>query len=167
MTLSVIVAVSENGIIGRGNGLPWHLPADLRRFRRITMGHAIIMGRKTWQSIGRPLPGRRSIVVSRDPTFAPDGARVVRSLDEALSAAAAERAGSEDDEVFVIGGQSLFELAVPRADRVYLTQVHAKVEGDVTFDSGPLDAFRLIEEQRHEQDEAHEYAYTFRVYEHP
>jgi dihydrofolate reductase len=126
--VSLVVAIAQNGVIGRDGGLPWHLPEDLRHFRRVTTGHAIIMGRKTWDSIGRPLPKRRSIVVSRQPALRLDGAEVAGSLDEALALAA-----QTDPEPMVIGGASMYEAALPRADRIYLTEVLEDAEGDVRF----------------------------------
>jgi dihydrofolate reductase len=137
MKLSVIAAVSENGVIGRDNALPWRLPADLGRFKALTMGHSIIMGRKTWESIGRALPGRRSIVLTRDRARALPGAETASSLD----------------------------LALPRAQRVYLTRVHARIDGDVHFPEGVLDGFRLAGDERHEPDGKNPYPYSFQVYE--
>ncbi len=159
MIVSLIVAVAENGVIGRAGKLPWHLPEDLKRFKRLTVGHPVIMGRKTWESIGRPLPGRRNLVVSRTPGYAAEGAEVFASLDEALAAAAGE------DEVFVIGGAALYAEAMPRADRLYLTRVHATVEGDVTFPGLDPAAWTLVSEDRREADARHDHAFSFRVYE--
>jgi len=157
--LSCIWAISENGVIGRDGALPWRLPADLRRFRRLTTGHAIVMGRRTWESIGRPLPERRSIVLSRDPSFRAPGAEVVRSLDEALELA------RDDSDVFVIGGATVYRIAVPRADRLHVTLVHAQIDGDVKLPSDVLDGFRLVADERHEGEGKNEHAYSFRVYE--
>lgn len=158
MKVSLILAMAENRVIGRGNDLPWHLPADLKRFKALTLDHTIVMGRKTWESIGRPLPRRRSIVISRNPDYEADGAEVAGSLDEALALAAG------DDEVFVIGGAAVFAAAVPRADRVYLTRVHAEVAGDIACP--PLDdgSWVLVEEERHEANEHHAYPFSFQVY---
>lgn len=125
--LSIIVAVAQNGAIGRDNQLLWHIPNDLKRFKSLTMGHHIIMGRKTWNSIGRPLPGRVSIVVTRNRTLEFEGAQKAYSLEQALAMAA------DDTEVFVIGGGELYRAALPIAARVYLTQVHAPFEGDTSF----------------------------------
>jgi len=127
MIVSIIAAVAANGVIGRGGDLPWRLPDDLRFFKRVTMGHHLVMGRKTWASIGRPLPGRTFVVLSRDPALAIPGVRVVHDLTDALAVA---RAAGES-EAFVIGGAEVFERALPLADRLYLTRVHADVEGDV------------------------------------
>ena len=161
MKISLLVAVSENRIIGKGGGLPWHLPADLKRFKRLTLGHAVIMGRRTFESIGRPLPKRRSIVLSRDPAYAPAGAETAAGLDAALALAAGE------DEVFVIGGSEVFAEALPRADRLYLTRVHAEVEGDVVFDGLDLGAWELVSTERREADERHAHAFSFEVYARP
>jgi dihydrofolate reductase len=125
--IAVIAAVAANGVIGADLTLPWRLPGDLARFRRLTTGHAIVMGRRTWQSLGRALPGRQSIVVSRDPTFEADGGIVVPSLDAALAAVAMP------PPAFVIGGAALFAEALPRASTFHLTEVHAEPVGDVVF----------------------------------
>lgn len=159
MIVSCIVAVSDNRVIGCGNRLPWHLPADLKRFKKLSMGHHIIMGRKTFESIGRLLPGRTSIVITRNPKYEAPGAVLVLSLDEAFEKAAS------DDEVFVIGGEAIFEQALPRADRLYLTRVHASFEGDVFFPACDLEGWTLKEDARHEPDTKNRYAYSFRVYE--
>ncbi len=157
--LSLIVAVAENGTIGRDGALPWHLPDDLRRFKAVTLGHPIIMGRRTYDSIGRPLPGRRSIVLSRDPDYRVDGVEVAGSLDAAL------RAAADQDEVFVIGGAALFDAALPIADRIYLTRVHATVEGDVGFPQLDAKRWRLISDEPHAADAEHRFAFSFRIYE--
>jgi dihydrofolate reductase len=125
--LTLIVARARNGVIGRGNQLPWRLPEDLAHFKRTTMGRPIVMGRKTWESIGRPLPGRRSVVVSRDPGYAAPGAEVVSSVAAALALTAAE------PEVFVIGGAQIYAAALPLATRILLTQIDADFEGDAHF----------------------------------
>ncbi len=125
--LSLIVAVARNGVIGKDNRLPWHIPEDLKRFRALTMGHHIIMGRRTWESIGRPLPGRTSVVITRDADYTASGAQVVHSLTEAVAGCAG------DAEAFVIGGAEIYREALPHADRVYLTEVMADYPGDVSF----------------------------------
>ncbi len=158
-TVSLLVAMAENRVIGNRGELPWRLPADLRRLKRLTTGHAIVMGRRTWESIGRPLPKRRSIVLSRRPGYELKGAEVVSSLDEALALAA------DDDEVFVIGGAELFAAALGRADRLYLTRVHAEVEGDVWMPSFEDGSWELVAEEAHGADERHAYAFTFEIYE--
>ena len=125
--LSLIVAVARNNVIGKGNALPWHFPADLRHFKRITMGHPILMGRKTWESIGRPLPGRTSIVVSRQSGYCAEGAIVVPSIEGAI-----EKAG-QNAEIFVIGGAEIFRQAMQQAQKLYLTRIHCDYEGDIFF----------------------------------
>ena len=126
MIISLVVAMARNRVIGRNNSLPWRLPSDLNRFRRITMGHSIIMGRKTYESIGRPLDGRKNIVVTRSADFSPHGVTVVGSIDEALASA-------NEDEIMVIGGADIFEQTLPRADRIHLTLIHESFDGDAYF----------------------------------
>jgi len=163
MKLSIIVAVAENGVIGREGDLPWRLSADLRRFKRLTMGHAILMGRKTWESIGRPLPGRKSIVISRQGDFATnfDEVSVVGNLEEAISAAS--RASTED--VFAIGGAQIYAMALPHADRLLLTRVQAEVEGDVFFPEVDWDEWRLVEEESCAADEKNDFSHTYQTFE--
>jgi len=158
MRLSLIVAMAENRVIGIDNGLPWTLPADLQHFKRITMGKPIVMGRKTYESLGRPLPGRDNIVVSSNREFQAPGCRVVTSLDEALALAAGA------DEVMVIGGAMLFELALPRAERLYATLVHAEPQGDTWFPAFGSE-WREVSRDVHAADERNEWPYTFLVYE--
>jgi dihydrofolate reductase len=160
--LSIIAAVSENNVIGRDGGLPWRLSADLARFKRLTMGHAIIMGRRTWESIGRPLPGRTSIVISRQSNWRTEGASVAGSLDAALEVA--RQSDVDQSEVFVIGGAAVYALALPRAERLYLTRVHADVEGDVEFPAVDWNAWQLCEESHHAADERNDFAHTFQVW---
>lgn len=146
----MIAAVAANGVIGAGNALPWHLPADLRRFKELTWGRAVVMGRTTWDSLParvRPLPGRVNIVLSRDPEFAPAGATVARSLDDALAAGAASGA-----PVFVIGGAAVYAQALEQATRIYLTRLHFEVAGDAFFP--PLDPRRWRETAREEHPAA-------------
>jgi dihydrofolate reductase len=160
MRVSIIVAVAENGVIGRGGKLPWRLSDDLRRFKKLTMGHTVIMGRRTWESIGRPLPGRQMVVVSRQPDYEATGCQVVPNLDEALEIA--QQAG--DDEAFVIGGAEVYRLALPRADRLYVTRVHANVEGDTRFHEFNLAQWKLLELNRVDADERNEFAFSMEVY---
>ena len=129
MDISIIVAIAENNVIGNNNQLIWHIPDDLKRFKALTMGHHIVMGRKTWESIGRALPGRISIVISRNPNYVAHGAVVVTSLQEAIAKA------QSDTEIFIIGGAQIYEQALPLATKLYLTKVHRSFEGDVTFPS--------------------------------
>jgi dihydrofolate reductase len=158
MRVTLIAAVSENGVIGRGNALPWHLPADLQRFKRLTTGHAVVMGRKTWESIRRPLPHRRNIVISSAPGFQPTGATVVRSLPAAIEAA------RDLAEVFAIGGSRVFEAALPLTDRLELTRVHAQVPGDVFFPKIDFSEWKLVAEERHPADGDHAYPFSFLTY---
>ncbi|QWD62421.1 dihydrofolate reductase [Polynucleobacter sp. MWH-UH25E] len=125
--ISMIVARSRNHVIGRDNQMPWKISADLQFFKRVTMGHPVIMGRKTWESIGRPLPGRRNIVVSRNADYSPAGAELASSLDQALASL------SDSPRVFVIGGEQLFKQAFDRADRLYVTEIDIDIEGGDTF----------------------------------
>ena len=160
-TVSLIVAAAANGVIGRDGGLPWRLPADLRHFKRTTMGHHLIVGRRTWEEVGRPLPGRTMVVVTRDPALQIPEAVVVHSLQEAVAVAV----GAGDDEVFVAGGGQIYRQAMPMADRIYLTRVHVDVEGDTTFPELDGEAWRLVSREDHEADERNPYPYSFLVYE--
>jgi dihydrofolate reductase len=157
--VSLIVAMTPEGVIGRDNDLPWRLPDDLKRFKALTMGRPVIMGRRTWDSIGRPLPGRTSIVLSRSATFAPQGAIVVPDLERALDAAGAV------DEAFVIGGAQVYALALPIARRLYLTLVHGDVAGDARFPTIDPQHWREIERSERPADERHAFAMTFSVLE--
>jgi dihydrofolate reductase len=152
---SLIVAAAENGVIGRGNRLPWHLPADLAHFKRTTLGHPVIMGRRTWESIGKPLPGRRNIVVSRTPGFAAPGCEVAPDL------ATAYARSQDEPEVFVIGGTQLYEAALPGADRIYLTRVLASVEGDARFPDLRPDAWHEESLGEHAADERNAHGLRF------
>jgi len=125
--ITIVAALARNRIIGRGGALPWHIPDDLRRFRQLTLGHPVIMGRRTYESIGRPLPGRDNIVVSRSGRFAAPGCRVAHGLEDAIAAAAPAA------RVFVIGGAEIYALALPAADRLELTEIDAEFEGDALF----------------------------------
>ncbi|MDA0651700.1 MAG: dihydrofolate reductase [Proteobacteria bacterium] len=133
MRLSLIVAAAENGVIGRDNALPWRLSGDLKRFKEITMGKPLIMGRKTFESIGRPLPGRTNIVLSRDPAFRLAGVEVAGDFSSAKNAALEAAHRAEVTEIMVIGGAGIYQLAFPHADRIYLTEVHAEISGDAVF----------------------------------
>jgi dihydrofolate reductase len=162
MVLSSIVAASLNHGIGKGNQLPWHLPADLKFFKATTMGCPVIMGRKTFQSIGRTLPGRKNVVVTRDTNFNADNAFdliVVGSLDEALVKMNAE------NEVFIIGGGEIFSQSMDLVDNIYLTVVNVRLEADVYFPEIDLSQFHLVWEEAHDADEKNEFDYTFRKYE--
>jgi len=158
MRISLIVAMSENRVIGRDGGLPWRLSADLRRFKRLTMGHHIIMGRKTFQTIGRLLPGRTSVVLTRRTGFHAGGAVVAHHIEEAKGLAAG------DDEVFVIGGGEIYREALPSVDRIYMTLVHASIEGDTFFPELQPDDWQIVEQSRHAADDRNEYEHSFLVY---
>lgn len=157
--LSLIVAMTPGRVIGRDNGLPWHLPDDLRRFKAITLGKPVVMGRRTFESIGRPLPGRRNIVLSRRTDFAPAGVEVVRDLDAAVAAA------GDAAEIMVIGGAEIYALALPRATRLYVTEVHGEVAGDVRFPAIDPAAWQEVESVEHPADARHAHAMTFRTLE--
>ena len=133
MKISLIVAVSRNGAIGLNNQLPWYLPEDLKYFKSVTMGKPLIMGRKTFDSIGRPLPGRANIVLTRDPQWTSDGVKVVQSVEQALVAGEIACEAADVDEIMVIGGEQIYRMTIDLADRIYLTQVDADVEGDAFF----------------------------------
>jgi len=159
MRLSLIAAVAENGAIGLDGGLPWHLPADLKFFMKTTVGHTLIMGRKTFDSLDDLLPKRRLIVVTRDRDYRAEGVEVVHDLD-----AAYELARDSDDEVFVAGGSEIFRLALPVTDRFYLTRVHAEPEADTFFPEVDWSRWRLVEEEHHPADERHAHAMSFQIY---
>lgn len=159
MRLSAIVAMASNRVIGVNNQLPWHLPADLKRFKQLTMGHTIVMGRKTYESIGRPLPGRTMIVVTRQRGYAPEGVKVTHSVDEALALARG------DDEVFIIGGAELFVQTLERLDRLYLTRIERDVTGDTHFPEVDLSMWKLIEEEHHPAGPPDALPYAFLTYE--
>lgn len=165
MKLVLIVAVAENGVIGRQGELPWRLSADLRRFKRLTMGHPIIMGRRTWESIGRPLPGRTSIVVSANAEFDPgfEEVRVAVGLDAALELA--RQATGDQGSAFVIGGARLYEAALPSADQLQVTRVRADVGGDVRLSKFQLSDWRMTHSEHHEADDKNQYAMDFETYE--
>lgn len=162
--LSMIVARSQNGIIGRDGGLPWKLSDDLKMFKRTTMGHPIIMGRHTWESLPRkPLPGRQNIVITKDWAYAAIGARVYSNLNAAINAARAIATKDGVEEVFIIGGQSLFERALPMTDILYISEVEAEVEGDVTFPDFDESAFEEVATSHFEANERNDYPFTLRV----
>ena len=142
MMLSAIVAMASNRCIGRDNTLPWRLPADLQRFKRLTLGHTLVMGRKTYESIGRPLPGRTMLVVTRQRDWAPEGIEVAHSLEQAL-----ERA--RGDEVFIAGGAQLYQQTMDRVRRLYLTRIEREYEGDTFFPDVDLSGWRLTAEESH------------------
>ena len=157
MRISLIVALARNRVIGRDNQLPWRLSADLQHFKGLTMGKPIVMGRKTYESIGRPLPGRTNIVVTRDSSFSAEGCRVVHSIDEALVTAGGA------DEVMIMGGENLYSQLLPRADRLYLTEVQAEVSGDAWFPEFDQTQWQELERESHRADEKNEFDYDFVV----
>ncbi len=165
MKISLIAALAENRVIGRDNMLPWRLPNDLQYFKAVTLGKPVIMGRKTWESLGRPLPGRTNIVITRRPGYAPAGARVVWSFDDALELAAQVARLDGVDECLVIGGAEIYALALPRCDRLYLTEVHATVEGDAFFPAFKHAQWREARRERFVASAANPYDYSFVVYE--
>jgi dihydrofolate reductase len=150
--------MAQNGVIGRNNALPWRLPADLQHFKALTMGHVVILGRKTFDSIGRVLQGRRWVVLTRQRDWHHAGVDVAHDLDEAL------RQLSTEPRVFVAGGAEVYRQALPRADRLFLTVIHADVDGDARFPALEASEWRLVEDQRHGADEKHAFPYSFRRY---
>jgi len=159
MRVSLIAALAENRVIGRDNQLPWRISADLKHFKALTMGKPIVMGRKTWESIGRPLPGRKNIVVTRDTAYQAEGCQVVHSIEHALDAA------GEADEVMIIGGAGLYRQTLGRADRLYLTQVKAEVEGDTWFPEIDPQQWHEVACESHPADENNEHDYDFVILE--
>lgn len=157
--VTLIVAAADSGAIGRDNALPWHLPDDLKRFKQLTMGKPMIMGRKTFESIGKPLPGRHNIVVTRDTNYRRDGVTVVHDVAGAI------RAAGDVPEVMVIGGAELFRLFLPLAGRVHLTRVHADIEGDVRWQELDGREWRKVDSQPHDADERHAWPLSFEVWE--
>ena len=161
MRLSIIAALSSNNVIGRDNDLPWHQSTDLKRLKALTMGHHMIMGRRTYDSVGRPLPGRTFIVVTRDPGFAVEGVLVAHSVEDAIQMV--EESG--DQEPFIAGGEQIFEQSIHRADRMYLTRIHAELEGDTFFpDFDDVSEWHLTDSEHFEADEKNDYPYSFLTY---
>jgi dihydrofolate reductase len=157
--ISLIAAMSENRVIGINNKLPWHLPADLRHFRRLTTGHPVIMGRRNYESIGKPLPDRTNIVVTRNPDYRAAGCLVTHSLDDAMNSA------GNDSEIFIIGGAEIYRQAFDRANRIFITLIHARIEGDTYFPEFEGPPWREISRERHERDENNPYSFSFLIYE--
>lgn len=153
--LSIIVAVADNGVIGSGNQLPWRLPDDLKRFKALSLGKPIVMGRKTFDSIGRPLPGRLNIVISRQPGLEIPGCRVVTSIDDAIAAA------RPAPEIVIVGGAEIYRQALSRVGTIHLTRVHADVAGDVKFPELREHEWREVAREYHPADERHAHAFTF------
>lgn len=152
--LSIVVAVSENNVIGHANDLPWKLSGDLKRVKALTMGHHLIMGRKTYESIGRPLPGRTTVIITRQKNYAPDGCVVVHNLFDAI------RFCWADSESFVFGGGEIFKAALPHCEKIYLTRIHSQIEGTVFFPELNLKEWEIQSEQYFPADEKNEFACT-------
>jgi dihydrofolate reductase len=160
MKVSIIVAIADNGVIGRNGALPWRISADLKRFKALTMGHHLVMGRKTFESIGRALPGRKTIIVTRNRDLAIPDVVSAGSVESALLLA------QHDDEIFIAGGAEIYEQSLHRADRIYLTRVHAEPQGDVLFpEFDDVNEWRLADSEHFEADEKNEYPYSFLTYE--
>ncbi len=157
--ISLIVAVSANGVIGRGGELPWHLSDDLKRFKQLTLGKPIVMGRKTFESIGRALPGRQNIVLTRQSEFAADECDVVSSIDAAIAAS------GDAGEIVVIGGSEIYKLFLPLAERIYMTRVHIDVDGEVRFPELDDELWQESERENHDADDLNEYEFTTSVLE--
>ena len=160
MTISIIAAVSDNDVIGRNNDLPWKQSSDLKRLKQLTMGHHMLMGRKTWESVGRPLPGRTIVVITRDASYKPDGVLVTNTIEDALELA------KGDDEIFIAGGAQIFQQSLHVADRMHITRVHAEVEGDTFFpEFDDVTEWKLVDSEHHEADEKNQYPYSYLTYE--
>jgi len=153
--IELVVAAARNGVIGRANNLPWHLPEDLKHFKRLTLGRPVLMGRRTWDSIARPLPGRQNLVLSRDPQFQPAGATVVGSLAQAIAVAGTA------ETLMVIGGADLFALCLPVARVMHLTEIDADLEGDVSFPEWRREDWRECSRDAHPADARHAFPYAF------
>lgn len=164
MKVALIAAFSQNRVVGINNSLPWHLPEDLKYFKRTTSGKAIIMGRKTYESIGRPLPNRTNIVVSRNPDFSAEGVVTVDSLESAIEHAESVNLINGVDEVMVIGGAAIYEAALPMADRLYVTHVHANVDGDAYFPNVEFDQWQEVSKHDFSKDGSNPYDYSFCIY---
>lgn len=163
MKIALLWAMAQNRVIGRNNSLPWHLPEDLKYFKRITLGKPVIMGRKTFDSIGKPLPGRTNVVVTRNPQWAHDGVKTVTSLEAARDLCEPIAANDGVDEAMIIGGAQIFELALPLADRLYLTEVHAEVAGDTFFPEFDRTDWEEVAREDFAADGANPYHYSFVV----
>lgn len=158
--ISIAVAVGENYAIGKNNELLWHMPADLKFFKQTTSGHTVIMGRKTFDSVGKPLPNRRNVVITRDTELKIEGAEVVNSLDKAL-----EITKTEEKPVFIVGGAEIYRQALPRTDKLYLTTIHHHFDADTFFPEIDRNEWKVISTETHKADEKNKYDYTFEVLE--
>jgi len=159
--ISLIVAAAQNNVIGKNNTMPWHLPDDLKHFRTLTDGHVIIMGRKCFESIGKPLPNRRNIIITRDQTYEAPGCEVSSSYDEAVMFAGKDH----PQEIFVIGGGEIYKLAMKSANRIYMTRVHADIDGDIYFPEIDPALWKETEREEHLADERHPYPFSFETFE--
>lgn len=158
--VSILVAYDRNRAIGHGNKLPWHLPADLKRFKALTMGHHIVMGRKTYESIGRPLAGRANVVITREIGYRAEGSIVVDTLERALDVA------QEDKEIFIIGGAQIFLQMLPFCDRLYATEIDAAFDADTYFPEFDKESWVESSRDHHEADPTHPYPFDFVIYDH-
>lgn len=158
MNLTIIAAMSANRVIGRNNDLAWHLPDDLKRFKELTKGHHVIMGRKTYESMGKPLPGRTNILVTNQKDYKAPGCIIVHTLKEAIQKA------ENDSQPYVIGGGKIYEQALPLSDTLELTLIHADVEGDTYFPEVDTKIWQIVAKESHQADEKHEYAFDFLTY---
>ena len=161
MKISAIVAVAKNNVIGKDNDIPWYLPADLKYFKKTTLNHHIIMGRNCYESIGKPLPKRTNVILTRNPFYLVSNCYITHSIDQALQVAE----DNGEDEAFIIGGAQIYELAMDRCERLYLTEVDLEVEGDIFFPKLNMDEWKLISEEPHQADEKNAYDYVFKIFE--
>lgn len=160
MIVSTIVATAKNNVIGKDNDIPWYLPADLKYFKKTTLNHHIIMGRNCYESIGKPLPKRTNMILTRNPFYIVSNCYVLHSLEEALQIA--EENGEE--EAFIIGGAQIYELGMKYSDKLYLTEVDLEVDGDIVFPKLNMDEWELLSEEAHQPDEKNEHNYTFKIF---
>ncbi len=161
MRISLVVAVSENNVIGQEGNLPWRLSADLKKFKKLTTGHRILMGRKTYESIGRPLPNRRNVVITRNPDYLVEGVEIFSSLEKALEVARSQN----ESEIFIIGGGEIYRQCLDYADRIYLSRVKVVLEGDTFFPELDLEEWQEIEKQEFKADEKNDYDFDFIILE--
>ncbi len=160
MIISIIVAVAKNGVIGKSSaGLLWHLPADLKHFKEITTGKPVVMGRTTYETIGKPLPNRKNIVLTRDPDFSAPGVVVAHSLEEAIEKA------KDGEEIMIIGGRTVYQQFLPLTNRMYVTRIEAEFEGDIYFPEVNWNEWKEVATESHEPDDKNPYPYTFFTYE--
>lgn len=157
--LTIIAAAGENNALGKDNDLVWHLPDDFKRFKRLTSGHHIIMGRKTFESFPKLLPGRKHVIITRKEDYHPDNTSVVHSLDEAI------RISKLDEQPFIIGGGEIYKIAMEKAEKIELTRVHGEFEADTFFPEIDENKWKLVKEEFHDKDEKHKYSFTYLTYE--